>query len=382
MVIASADTLPMNGQKETDLNKPTSMIKNKILKRALLIIPIVLIVILIAFSSFYTYWNTTSPDKTCALCHEIGKSVDSQLQSSHRNLHCKECHGTALSDGNHSLKEKGMMVVNHLKNKKVENIRLNEDQLLEVLNNCKRCHSSEYVQWNSGGHSADYQHVFLNTSHNTTEQISYDCLRCHGMFFEGSIDQVVEPLSIKGPWKLKDEKLAKIPVIPCMACHQIHQAGSPKIKPDYSDPKTIFYKKKGAIANLGLYDRNEKVYFPIAELPKLNLWDGERKVIVSDDLIMRNCVQCHAPNANHQAGTADDRTPRGVHEGLSCMACHEAHSNNAKNSCLSCHPAISNCKMDVTKMNTSYADADSPNNIHFVSCKDCHKIEKRRNQVN
>ena len=72
---------------------------NRKLKIAILIIPIILIIGTIAFGSFYTYWNSASPDKTCSSCHEIGISVNSQAQSPHRNLHCKECHGTALSNG-------------------------------------------------------------------------------------------------------------------------------------------------------------------------------------------------------------------------------------------------------------------------------------------
>lgn len=368
--------MPVNGQKETDSNKPPTM--NKKLKIALLTIPAILIVCIVAFGSFYTYWNSASPDKTCSSCHEIDKSVQSQAQSPHRNLHCKECHGTALSNGVHSMKEKGMMVVNHIKDKQVENIKLNEEQLMEVLNNCNRCHSSEFAKWTSGGHSIDYQHVFLNAKHNSAEQINFDCLRCHGMFFEGTISNVVEPLNTTGPWKLKDGKRAAMPAIPCMACHQIHQKGLPLSKPDYSDPKTIFYRQNRTVSKPGFYDRHEKGYFPVADLPKLNLWKGDLAVKVSDDLIMRNCVQCHAPDSQHQAGTSDDRMPRGVHEGLSCTACHEPHSNNSRNSCISCHPAISNCKLDVTKMNTSYTDAKSPNNIHFVACADCHKEEKRR----
>ena len=58
---------------------------------------------------------------------------------------------------------------------------------------------------------------------------------------------------------------------------------------------------------------------------------------------------------------------------LICTACHDPHSNDARNSCASCHPAISNCKLDVATMNTSYADPKSKNNIHFVSCADCHQ---------
>ena len=356
------------------------MIRNKFLHKTLLIISVLLIISIISFGSFYTYWNTASPDKTCSSCHEIGKSVHSMAQSSHRGLHCKECHGTALNNGFHSLKEKGMMVVNHLTNKRVENIKLSEQQLLEVRSNCNRCHATEFAKWTSSGHSVDYQHVFLNKKHNSTEQFNFDCLRCHGMFFEGTVKDVVEPLKIKGPWKLKDGEMATRPTIPCMACHQIHQEGLPKTNPDYADPKSIFYHTKSSISKLSFYDRHEKVYFPVAQLPKLNLWEGERVVKVSDDPIMRNCVQCHAPNALHQAGTSDDRTPRGVHEGLSCMSCHEPHSNNARNSCKTCHPAMSNCKLDVTKMNTSYADAKSPNNIHFVACIDCHKDGKRIKQ--
>ncbi len=97
---------------------------------------------------------------------------------------------------------------------------------------------------------------------------------------------------------------------------------------------------------------------------------------VSDDPVQKLCIQCHSPNFAHQAGSEDDRTPTGAHEGLSCMACHSPHSNDARNSCIKCHPGISNCKIDVTVMNTTYADINSPNNIHSVSCNSCH-IDKK-----
>lgn len=348
------------------------MIRKRIFRIILLVIPITFLVILIGFGSFYTYWNTASPDKTCASCHEISNSVHSLSKSAHRELHCKECHGTALSNGIHSMKEKGMMVVNHVKNTKVETVKMSEKQMLEVMDNCKRCHASEFANWAKGGHSMQYQHVFLNKKHNSTEQINFDCLRCHGMFYEGTVKDVVEPLNVKGPWKMKSKELESRPAIPCMACHQVHQDGLPGKKPDHSDPKTISYQNKNSVSKLSFYDRHEKVHFQVSELPKLSLKNKEQAVNVSDDPNMRNCVQCHAPNARHMAGTSDDRTPRGVHEGFSCNACHEPHSNNARNSCIKCHPAISNCKKEVTTMNTSFADPKSPNNIHFVSCTDCH----------
>ena len=69
-------------------------------------------------------------------------------QSAHRDLACSECHGTALSNGLHSLREKGMMVVHHARSRFIEDIRLNQEQVLEVMDNCARCHATEYAKWN------------------------------------------------------------------------------------------------------------------------------------------------------------------------------------------------------------------------------------------
>lgn len=349
------------------------MVKRTLFRKIYIIVPAILLIVLIGFSIFYTYWNSASPSKTCASCHEIESSVNILFKSAHRELACKECHGTALSNGFHSMKEKGMMVVNHARNETTEEIKLNEEQLLEVMGNCVRCHKSEQARWLSGGHSAKYKDIFLNKKHNTTEQLNFDCLRCHGMFSEAAINELVEPLDIKGPWKFKDSKAAEKPVIPCLACHQVHQEGFAHKSPDYSSPQSAFYQRKINVSKAGFYNRQDKTHVPAEDLPKLKLWEGEQPVMVSDDPLMRNCIQCHAPGAHHLAGTSDDRTPRGVHEGLSCLSCHDPHSNDARQSCNKCHPAISNCKLDVTKMNTSYADAQSPNNIHWVACKNCHK---------
>jgi hypothetical protein len=349
------------------------MKKKTTLRLAILVIPIALLVFLILFSSFYSYWNSTSPEKTCASCHEIGKSVNIFAQSSHRELSCKECHGTALSNGFHSLKEKGMMVVHHVRNKIIEDIRLNEDQLLAVMDNCNRCHTAEYAGWSSGGHSARYRHILLDKKHNQTEQINPDCLRCHGMFSDVPVQDLVEPLDKTGPWKMKNTETLDKPVIPCMACHQIHNVGFPRVNPDYSNPLNVFYLRQVSSVKVSFYYRPDKTNISAEYLPKLLLWEGDKSVNVSDDLLMRNCIQCHSPNARHQAGSSDDRTPRGVHEGIGCTACHEPHSNDARQSCIKCHPVISNCKLDVTKMNTTFNDPGSPNNIHWVACTDCHK---------
>ncbi len=338
-----------------------------------IIVPITLLTVLVLFGSFYTYWNRASPERTCSSCHEIGRSVEMFAQSAHREMSCSECHGTALSNGFHSLREKGMMVVTHVRTDIDEEIRLSEDQLLAVMENCSRCHSSEYADWKSGGHSALYHDIFLDKKHNETEQINADCLRCHGMFSDVPVQDLVGPLNTTGPWNFKDPGMADKPVIPCMACHQTHRIGIPKVNPDYSTPRSIFYSRQDSSEIVSLYYRPDRMSITAGSLPKLRLWEGEKEIMVSDDILMRNCIQCHAPDSRHQAGTSDDRTPRGVHEGISCTACHAAHSNDPRQSCIKCHPAISNCKLDVTKMNTSYIDSESPNNIHWVACTDCHR---------
>ena len=107
-------------------------------------------------------------------------------------------------------------------------------------------------------------------------------------------------------------------------------------------------------------------------LRKSDMYLNEDPVLVSDDPVQRLCLQCHAPNWAHETGSEDDRTPTGVHEGLSCRACHRGHSNDAHGACLTCHPAVSSCGRDVETMNTTYFDRESPNDIHSMTCLDCH----------
>lgn len=282
-----------------------------------------------------------------------------------------------MSCGIHSLREKGSMVIYHI-SRGVDVVRLNEKQILEVMGNCIRCHTFEYAEWKQSGHSAKYSDLFLDTTHNKSEQLHPDCLRCHGMFYDGHIEDLVEPLNIEGPWRLRETGTAGMPTMPCMACHKIHSPGNISSSPDYSNPKEIYYSGQRSLSQVFFYDRHEKTHFRAEDLPKLKLWERNREVSVSNEPIMRTCIQCHAPDARHMAGTSDDRTPRGVHEGISCIACHEPHSNNAAGSCKYCHPAISNCRQDVTLMNVSYRDKNSTNNIHWVSCSNCHTDNKKK----
>jgi hypothetical protein len=339
-------------------------------KKKIVIILLFLILGIAILFGGYSRWNSANPEKTCAGCHEISPSVSEWQYSAHRGIACAECHGTALSKGVHSLKEKSNMVISHLNKKKEhEDIRLNEKQILQLSDRCFKCHRSEYAQWLSSGHSANYSRIFLNKEHNQMEKPYWDCFRCHGMFYDKSIYDLLEkPKTADGQWELKNPGKSLELTIPCLACHQMHTENEPYKKRDSLD-LSLKMTRNPAIS---WYIRSDKRYQRADRLQTIQMFDQCKPIKVSDDPATKLCMQCHSPNFARQTCSEDDRTPTGVHEGISCTACHSPHSNSTRESCKTCHPAISNCGLDVTKMNTTFADLKSPNNIHSVSCRSCH----------
>jgi hypothetical protein len=237
-----------------------------------------------------------------------------------------------------------------------------------MVEKCKSCHQQEFAQWSSSGHAATYAKILTDSQHNHKRPLTDDCLRCHGMHFEGAIGGAVEPLDTTGPWKVKDPILAESPAIPCLACHMIHREGVPLTKAQ----QHVARKEELFRPSLGLFDRRSRTNLRADMLPLPGMYDGSHEVRISPDQRQSLCYQCHAPLASAQAGSGDDRTPLGVHEGLSCLACHQQHSGNTRQSCAGCHPRLSNCGLDVEKMDTTFGNPKSGHNIHFVKCADCH----------
>ena len=136
--------------------------------------------------------------------------------------------------------------------------------------------------------------------------------------------------------------------------------------------------------SLGFFDRRERANFSVALLSLPVMFDSGRPVRISPDPRQALCYQCHAPLASMEVHSGDDRTPVGVHEGLSCLSCHQKHGQHTRASCSTCHPRLSNCGLDVEKMDTTFASSKSPHNIHFVKCLDCHPkgIPKKRPDLN
>jgi hypothetical protein len=308
----------------------------------------------------------------CTRCHEIEPDYDKWHVSSHRGIQCGECHESSSLN---NLRR----VYSHVRGDVPEQVHLRSSDLPAMMERCRSCHRQEFADWQAGPHSTTYARIFLNEKHNNKTPLMDDCLRCHGMHFEGGIRDMVTPQSQTGPWKLVQADLQARPAIPCLACHQMHRQGGPLRKAD----------EKGHVAgprqeinrpSLALYDRRSQSSVAVASLSLPVMMEGARRVKMSPDQRQALCYQCHAPRAEAQAGSGDDRTGLGVHEGISCLACHQKHGQQTRASCATCHPKLSNCGVDVEKMDTTFSRSDSRHNIHSVKCQDCHTkgVPKRK----
>ena len=327
-----------------------------------------IVLVLAAVPAAKIYYSS-SRGEGCARCHEIRPNMEVWRKSSHRKVNCTECHASSLAA---NLRR----VSKHARGDVPEQVHLQLDDALQMVARCQGCHQAEFAQWRSGPHSTTYARLFMDPEHNHKRRLMDDCLRCHGMHFQGSIAQVVGPIDTRGPWKLKDARLINAPAIPCLACHAIHREGEPMWKRE----RGMAAKQETVRPSVSLMDRRTQLHFPVATLPVPEMLEGTRKVKLSPDRRQALCYQCHSPEAERQVASGDDRTPIGVHEGLGCLACHQKHGQMTRASCADCHPRLSNCGIDVEKMDTTFLSKTSRHNIQFVKCIDCHPkgVPKKR----
>lgn len=289
----------------------------------------------------------------------------------HAALSCRDCHESALVEQfNRAQQARGPLFVPGSP-LAMEQLRLTEDQILELSRKCGECHDEAASAWQQSAHAMTYGEVFLHRDHNRVERLSQDCLRCHGMFFAGAIEDLVEPLNVEGPWKIKPAAWEQKPAIPCLACHQAHP--NLDLNLDRQTGEVALKSRSNTNHLTGFYDRRERAFFTLQDLPRPKVQQSNQWLPVSIDPRLPLCYQCHAPRADHQAGTSDDKTPQGVHSGLSCLDCHGVHHLSARSSCQNCHPTQSHCGLDVRLMDTTFNAKASRHDIHTVSCEDCHQ---------
>jgi Cytochrome c554 and c-prime len=346
------------------------MLKLKLNRRrwALLIAAAIVLVVAVPGPSLYYEYKQGA---ACTRCHEIWQPYNDWHTSAHRNVACSECHGGVFTFKAGFHVNNMRRVFAHLRGNAPEKPRLRTEDVLAMSERCQRCHQQEYASWRSGRHSATYADIFLNEKQNQRQPLIDDCLRCHGMHFQGPMRELVTPTDQKGPWQLRKAELSAEPVVPCLACHQLHRQGATLPKSKFGDNKPGPHQEI-VRPSVALFDRRSLDHVSVSQLPMPQMLDGDRAVNISPDQRQALCYQCHAARAERQVDSGDDRTPIGVHEGLSCFACHGVHGQQTRASCATCHPRLSNCGIDVEKMDTTFKDKSSKHNIHFVKCVDCH----------
>ncbi len=298
---------------------------------------LIAVLLIAAGMSAYGAYKLASEEHTCLKCHSQREACDRWAGMAHDSISCRSCHDGAMNSTWHVATHSFDLAMHPDKVGPEKNIRLDEEQMLAIDRNCRNCHETAYAEWASSGHGTTYAKIFLNEEHNKMEMMADRCLVCHGMFFDGNTADLVRPLDTDGPWELCEPAMADWPAIPCLACHQVHAEHYPAPNPDYSDPAVIAARPKTKSTTLGFYSRSGHQYLSVEDLPPVTMRDGAERVVVSVDVKQRACYQCHAPNSRHEIGTSDDRTPTGVHQGLSCLACHSPHGSTLAESCSGCH---------------------------------------------
>jgi hypothetical protein len=332
------------------------------------IVAVAVLAIVVPSPKFYRQYQQ---GQVCTSCHEIWEPYNDWHTSAHRNVACSACHGEVFTSEAGFHLNNMRRVFSHLRSDVPDKPHLRTTDTTSMMERCRACHQQEFATWRSGRHSATYKDIFLNEKQNQRQLLIDDCLRCHGMHFQGSIRDLIEPVSRTGPWLLKDVELAGQPAVPCLACHRVHRQGSvlPASKEGQSIPGP---QQEITRPSISFLDRRSSEHVSVADLPLPQMLDGKRPVNISPDQRQALCYQCHAPRPERQVNSGDDRTPIGVHEGLSCFACHGGHGDNTHASCATCHPRLSNCGIPVERMDTTFKDKSSKYNIHFVKCTDCH----------
>lgn len=237
------------------------------------------------------------PNKTCTLCHEIRGSQQRMAGAPHKNVNCKSCHGGTLE----ALGDNVKRAVKHLAgadySKFGTTFMLSEKQVDEMCERCAKCHQAEAEQWKASGHGKMACVFLQDKDHNAAWKPADQCLRCHGMFLEGDMDDIV-----------KRTDLGNRRAVPCLACHGMHA----------EDNLRFFSRVDGkSFAAKGL------------SMQKIVEKDGGRELRRSRDARTRLCASCHAANAEGIAGSGDDRTPTGAQEGMACTDCHNGHGRKA-----------------------------------------------------
>ena len=161
-----------------------------------LAVPVALLLLAVPAGSVY---YAAAGGKACIRCHELEPAYHQWATSTHRSVQCKECHGSIFSTDVGFHLNNVRQLWQHLRGQVPERLLLQQRDISRGMNErCGRCHQQEFAAWAAGPHHATYERIFLNSDHNTQRLLDDQCLLCHGMYFERSIRELVQPLNRQG----------------------------------------------------------------------------------------------------------------------------------------------------------------------------------------
>ena len=149
-----------------------------------------------------SFYYEVGRGKGCTICHEMQSLYDQWHASSHRGIAARSATAGRSRSMFRSTGTTRTRVYSHLRGDLPEQIGFGNRFVQAMTEQCQGCHRQEYAAWQSGPHSATYARIFLDKKHNAANMLMDDCLRCHGMHFEGGIADLVTPVSRTGPWRL------------------------------------------------------------------------------------------------------------------------------------------------------------------------------------
>ena len=280
-----------------------------------------------------SYYYTSQYGQGCASCHEMAGYVASFMHP-HRTTNCMECHEAGLST--------------KLRHMWVHSFGQAPEGHPPARNGCAGHHRelpevppTRVRELARGAAQRHLRADFYRSNAQCKTHVDGRLLPLSWCVLRRLDARPCSPVSTKGPWRLLRPALATQPAMPCMSCHQVHSEGAQEARP----AARISTTGPAVPDSIAFYDRREMLHFSAASLSIPQLFDGARAIKISPDPRQGLCYQCHAarePEAGSvaavnawgpQAGSGDDRTPMGVHEGISCIACHDGHSENTTASC-------------------------------------------------
>jgi hypothetical protein len=294
---------------------------------------------------------------------------DTWTTSAHRNLDCKECHGSAFTTDLEMHRTNFRHLYYQVSGRIPDRVRRTGRSIGSPPMRAQARGTAG--QFTAGGHSVGYGRILHSTKHNTRMLVMDDCLRCHGMFVDGNVTTVVAPIDTRGPWTLVQADWQDRPSIPawrvtrCTAPTRLRRSPT---TPTRGDP----HQRSAATTTLAFYDRRGGHVPLVVAVPQMTT--KGRAVKMSPDVRQAMCYQCHAPEATHEVGTADDRTAIGVHEGISACGATRPTPRRAR-PCANCHPSQSNCT-STTRMDTTLS-IPSAYTTPLVSCQTAIRRESR-----